>query len=191
MCNVTKRHGLLPSTRKNGSKAHQPLSKHPPPKHPVPMTPSKKWRNSTTWTTEHSQCCPSLFRVFLHSDGMWYLFMSVVKSMLACSLILTASMSHLPLKWKKCHLSTCLWKSWKKFGSTIVCICLLYEYKGAERFHSCLAVTVCHVIPENVNDIVKSLEANYPLPSPDWLLEEVASNSTRFSPRPPTLFVYK
>ena len=65
--------------KKKCSKAHQPLSKHLPPKHPVPMTPSKKRRNSTTRTTEHSQSCPFSFRVFLHSDGMWYLFMSVSK----------------------------------------------------------------------------------------------------------------
>ena len=50
-----------------------------------------------------------------------------------------------------------------------------YEYKGAEQFRCCLSVTVCHIIPENVNDIVKNLEANYPLPSPDWLLEELAT----------------
>ena len=65
--------------KKKGSKAHQPLSKHPPPKHPIPMTPSKKWPNSTKQTTEHSQHCFFSFQVFLHSDGLWYLFMSVSK----------------------------------------------------------------------------------------------------------------
>ena len=61
-------------TKKKKSKAPQPS-----PKHPAPMTPSKKRRNATTRSVEPSQRCPFSFRLFLHSDGMWYLFMSVNK----------------------------------------------------------------------------------------------------------------
>jgi hypothetical protein len=70
--NKTKR--SLAFSKKKKSKAPQPS-----PKHPAPMTPAKKRRNATTRAVEASQCCPFSFRVFLHSDGMWYLFMSVNK----------------------------------------------------------------------------------------------------------------
>jgi hypothetical protein len=70
--NKTKR--LVAFNEKKQKKASLPS-----PKHPAPITPSKKRRNSTTRTTEPTQRCPFSFRVFLHTDGMWYLFMSVLK----------------------------------------------------------------------------------------------------------------
>ena len=41
----------------------------------------------------------------------------------------------------------------------------LYEYNRGEKFRYCLCIAVCHITPENVDDIIKSMDGNYPLPS--------------------------
>jgi hypothetical protein len=51
----------------------------------------------------------------------------------------------------------------------------LYEYRGGDKFRYCLCIAVCHITPDNVEDIVKSMEANYPLRSASYLLEDLAT----------------
>ena len=54
-------------------------------KHPTPSTPAQRRRNATTRVTDPSHRCPFSFRVFLHSDGFWYLFMSINKMQVGLS----------------------------------------------------------------------------------------------------------
>ena len=77
-----------------------------------------------------------------------------------------ASNLHQEVKYQK-HTAVILGaKQWHSSG--------LYEYNRGEKFRCCLCIAVCHITPKNVDDIVKSMEANYPLPSREYLLEKLA-----------------